>query len=64
MCEIDNPFVEQLIGRLAAEHSERIPRVRRYCESRIMKMIEEGMSEEKIYEEMSERVKGLPPATN
>ena len=62
MCEQANPFVDQLIERLAAEHSQRVPRVRRYCESSIMKMQEAGMSEEEIYREMSERVKALPPA--
>ncbi|HET9529049.1 MAG TPA: hypothetical protein VFQ92_01760 [Blastocatellia bacterium] len=62
MCEMDDPFVEQIIERLAAEHSEGVPRVRRYCESGIMKMKEEGASEEKIYQEMSRRVKDLPPS--
>jgi hypothetical protein len=62
MCEMDDPFVERMIERLAAEHSEGAPRVRRYCESGIMKMKEEGVSEEKIYQEMSKRVKGLSPS--
>jgi hypothetical protein len=61
MCEMDDPFVERMIERLAAEHSERIPRVRRYCESGILKMKEEGVSEEEIFQEMSNRVKGLQP---
>ncbi|HVG18388.1 MAG TPA: hypothetical protein VNI02_04995 [Blastocatellia bacterium] len=62
MCDIDNPIAEQLMQRLAADHSEGLPRVRRYCESAILRMLEEGKSEEAIYQQMAQRIKGLPAA--
>jgi hypothetical protein len=62
MCDIDNPVAEQLMKRLAEEHVEGLARVRRYCESNILRMLDEGRSEELIYQEMSERLRGLPPA--
>jgi hypothetical protein len=62
MCDIDNPIAEELMQRLAIYHSQGVPRVRRYCESSILRMLEEGQSEEAVYQEMSERIKGLPAA--
>jgi hypothetical protein len=62
MCDIDNPAAEELMQRLARDHSEGLPRVRRYCESSILKMLERGSSEDEIYRLMTERIKELPPA--
>lgn len=61
MCDMDDPVAEQLMARLAADHSETLPRVRRYCESQILRMLREGAATETIYELMSERIKGIPP---
>ncbi|HWP43113.1 MAG TPA: hypothetical protein VNO14_07765 [Blastocatellia bacterium] len=60
MCDIDNPAAERLMERLAADHRVNLPRVRRYCESAILKMLDQGAAEETIYQAMSERIKELP----
>jgi hypothetical protein len=62
MCDIDNPIAEDLMQRLAIDHSQGVPRVRRYCESSILRMLEEGQGEEAICQEVSGRIKGLPAA--
>jgi hypothetical protein len=48
MCDIDNPVGEGLMRRLAIEQAEGLPRVRRYCESSILRMLEGGKGEEAI----------------
>jgi hypothetical protein len=62
MCDIDNPAAEELMRRLAEDHSEGLPRIRRYCESSILKMLGQGLSDEEIYRQMAERITALPPA--
>jgi hypothetical protein len=60
MCDIDNPAAEHLMERLSADHGITLPRVRRYCESSILKLLDQGAPVETIYETMTERIKGLP----
>jgi len=62
MCDIDNPVAELLMERLSADNEVALPRVRRYCESSILKMLDQGAPVEAIYESMTERIKGLPQA--